>query len=549
MILDHNGKPINFSYKGAKNNQRNRDYFSGSSSINNREEKVLSESERESLLSNLRNSYRNNIITSSIIECLQTNIGKVRVQSTTGNEDFDLKREKIFKNYLSNCEITGIDMATVLKLIMQELALAGDCLIILLKDMQFQLVSSERICSSRNPELRKPDEISGVRVNKFGAITHYRIINYDESGKLNKDKGTYIPAKDGIFIRNQTRIGSLRGIPFLASGINALQNIEEVQSAYTQKIKINSLFACAITSNNPYDDRWSMNNNSEDNRSSFTTLETGQLMVLEPNENITTIDASSGTNEIEKFLLYLITFIASPIVGCPEQIVGYSNGTFASSRVTKTQANFKFKQYREMLEDQLLKRLFAWLTRKNQLMGNLPEMEFSDYQDSCIFNWTYLPVLDKSKDYAVDKMAIENNLASYTEIFAEKGKDFKQEAEQIAQDKLLLQKLFQEEEESNTDEPSVSNTNTDSEDIKKKIEAYGIGVRGGSITPQEKDEEYFRSSLNLPEPNEAIKNAWEEDGGARRPITLKSQEAFEEEQNQISEDTDETLEESEEESE
>ena len=55
--------------------------------------------------------------------------------------------------------------------------------------------------------------------------------------------------------------------------------------------------------------------------------------------------------------------------------------------------------------------------------------------------------------------------------------------------------------------------------------------------------------MNLPEPNEAIKNAWEEDGGARRPITLKSQEAFEEEQNQISEDTDETLEESEEESE
>ena len=89
---------------------------------------------------------------------------------------------------------------------MQELALAGDCLILLLKNGRIQLIPSERIASSRNPDLRKPDEITGVRVNKLGAITHYRIVNYDPSGKLDKDKGTYIQAKDAIFIRNQNRI-------------------------------------------------------------------------------------------------------------------------------------------------------------------------------------------------------------------------------------------------------------------------------------------------------------------------------------------------------
>ena len=333
-------------------------------------------------------SYRNNIITNAIVECLQTNIGKVSVQSKTGNEEFDSKREKLFKYFLSNAEITNIDMASVLKLIMQELALAGDCLVLLLKNGRIQLIPSERIASSKNPELKKTDELNGVRVNKFGAITHFRIINYGADGKLNKDEGTYVKAQDAIFIRNQTRIGSLRGIPLLASADNALQNIEEVQSAYTQKIKINSLFACAITSNNPYDDRWSMNNETEEQRSSFTTLESGQLMVLEPNENITTIDSTSGSNDIEKFILYLITFIASPIVGCPEQIVGYSNGTFASSRVTKTQANFKFRQYREMLEDQFLKGCLLGILRNNS--WRLPEMDFVDYSDACRFNCTYL---------------------------------------------------------------------------------------------------------------------------------------------------------------
>ena len=94
------------------------------------------------------------------------------------------------------------------------------------EEWQNTTYSQWRIASSKNPDLRKPDEISGVRVNKLGAITHYRIINYDATGKLDKDKGTYISAKDAIFIRNQTRIGALRGIPLLASA-DALQNIEE----------------------------------------------------------------------------------------------------------------------------------------------------------------------------------------------------------------------------------------------------------------------------------------------------------------------------------
>ena len=54
-----------------------------------------------------------------------------------------------------------------------------------------------------------------------------------------------------------------------------------------------------------------------------------------------------------------------------------------------------------------------------------------------------------------------------------------------------------------------------------------------------KDEEYFRKTLELPEAEEAVKNAWDDDGSARRPITLKSQDAFEEEQNQIIENEDE----------
>nr|BAR32856.1 phage portal protein, lambda family (TIGR01539) [uncultured Mediterranean phage uvMED] len=536
QIFDHLGNKVsNFSYKGARSNPRENDFFTGFSSINQREEKVLSEGDRVQLLSNLRNSYRNNIITSGIVDCLQTNIGKVQIQSKTDNEEFNIQKEKLFKNYLQNCEITNLDLGSCLKLIIQELALAGDCLIVLLKNGKIQLIPSERISSSQDPSKRKADEINGVRVNKLGAITHFRVVGFDANGNINKDQGTYISAKDGIFIRNLTRIGSLRGIPMLASSMNALQSIEEIQASYTMKIKVNSLFACAITSNSPYDERWSLNNMDEASRSSFTKIEPMSLLMLENGEDIKTIDASSGVSEVEKYLLFLVNFVASPILGCPEAISGFSSSTFASSRVTKTQSNHKFKQYRELMEDQFLRRFVNWKTSKAVKFGDLDEI---DHKDSTNFNWSYLPVLDKQKEIQMDKMAIDNNLASYTEIFAEKGRDFAEEAQQIAKDKLLLEELMNKEKESSLGaSPDLSNQ--DSEDIKKKIEAYGVGVRGGSITPQQKDEDYFRESLDLPKAEKPVLDAWEDDGGARRPITLKSQEAFESEQSDIAENSEE----------
>jgi capsid protein len=527
QILDHKGNPVHFGYQGASINSKSIDYFTNFSSIHQREEKVLSEGERAKLLSNLRNSFRNNIITNAIVETLQTNVGKCKVQSKTGEKDFDSAREKLFKRWSNEIEITGHNLGNVLKLVIQELALAGDCLIVLLKNGKIQLVPSERICSSTNPEDRKSDEVSGCRINKYGAITHFRVCGYDANGNVDKQKGNYVTARDGIFIKNQTRIGSVRGIPMLAPAMNALQAIEEIHQSYTTKIKVNSLFACAITSNSPYDDRWSMNGHDGSNRSSFTTLESGSLLMLEEGEDIKEIDASKGTNEIEKFLLYLITFVASPIVGSIESLVGYSNATFASSRVTKTQANFKFKQYREMLEEQLLKRLFSWKTRKMQKFGDLPDdIDFNEYEDALSFNWTYLPVLDSEKQANVDAKMIENNLISYTDLFAEKGKDFEEEVQQIAKDKLLLQQL-------------MTNGKTESDggtSMKEMVDAYGVAVRSGSITPQFKDEQHIREMLNLPTTEQPVQDAWEQDGGARRPITLQSQEAFESTQEEIQEE-------------
>jgi hypothetical protein len=59
------------------------------------------------------------------------------------------------------------------------------------------------------------------------------------------------------------------------------------------------------------------------------------------------------------------------------------------------------------------------------------------------------------------------------------------------------------------------------EELEQNMEAYGKGVRAGVVTANETDEIHFRTLLKVPEAGPEVAKAWKEDGGIRRPVTLK----------------------------
>jgi hypothetical protein len=60
----------------------------------------------------------------------------------------------------------------------------------------------------------------------------------------------------------------------------------------------------------------------------------------------------------------------------------------------------------------------------------------------------------------------------------------------------------------------------DVERTKASVDAYGVAVRAGAITPNDQDEAHFRAALGLPAVNSNVARAWTDDRGVRRPITL-----------------------------
>jgi hypothetical protein len=52
------------------------------------------------------------------------------------------------------------------------------------------------------------------------------------------------------------------------------------------------------------------------------------------------------------------------------------------------------------------------------------------------------------------------------------------------------------------------------------LEAYGVGVRAGVLTPCLQDENEFRKMLRLPTAPAEVVSDWNSSSGVRRPITL-----------------------------
>jgi len=61
------------------------------------------------------------------------------------------------------------------------------------------------------------------------------------------------------------------------------------------------------------------------------------------------------------------------------------------------------------------------------------------------------------------------------------------------------------------------------EKVRARYDTIGTAVRAGMVTPTAEDEVAIREELGLPVMPPAAKAAWDEDGGARKPITLQSQ--------------------------
>jgi lambda family phage portal protein len=185
-----------------------------------------------------------------------------------------------------------------------------------------------------------------------------------------------------------------------------------------------------------------------------------------------------------------------------------------------------------MIQEHELPTFERWL-RMALLAGKIDGLDIRDYDrlKHVEFSGRTWPWVDPVKDIQAAREEIDLGINSRQSISREKGRDFAKMVSQNEEDVAMLEAagLLA---GSGASEGAGSSGDADRnaiefETLKSKFDAYGVAVRAGCITPQTVDEESFRAEAGLPDMSKEAIQAWVDDKGIRRPITLQSQAAFE----------------------
>ena len=138
--------------------------------------------------------------------------------------------------------------------------------------------------------------------------------------------------------------------------------------------------------------------------------------------------------------------------------------------------------------------------------------------------------VDVGRNSAATIADLDANLTTLEEQFAMRGLDWREQTRQRIREETFIDaecakvglspaRIRSSLQKSAAETPATEPGNP-TEDVKVAMDAYGVGVRAGAITPNDEDEKHFRERMQLPAANSNVRRAWSEDDGTRRPITI-----------------------------
>ena len=139
------------------------------------------------------------------------------------------------------------------------------------------------------------------------------------------------------------------------------------------------------------------------------------------------------------------------------------------------------------------------------------------------FNGAAVPKLHFKVEPAEDQA----NLATVVNTLSQAG--FKADPAELSERFGLKLRYEAPEQQFSLTGPTGPTSPTDQfQDLKQKYDALGVAIRAGLLTPTPELEAQTRAELGMPEMSDEVKTAWQETGGVRKPMTIKTADAADE---------------------
>ena len=441
-------------------------------------------------------------------------VTRFNFQARSGDKGLDRAIEDFVKAWSRklNCDVAGRhSLKRMIRLVETRRIIDGDAFLVRMSSGHLQGIEGDRI---RTPDDVKKEEegktwFNGIQCSPGGRARRYGVHRRTSNGNYELERK--VPARNVYSVGYFTGFDQKRGVSPLTSALNSFQSIYESFDKALAKIGLIQALTLVTYEDLSEDDP----DDADDNNSTPPEVSFGEgpsHLQLDRDDKAEILESNSPAPNTADFW-QAITGVGLKALDIPMSFADESFTNFFGAKAAWQHYARSAKAKQEDLHDDILLPMSIWrlaiafdsgelLIPSGRTIGSLG----LDWIPEGVPWWRPL------EDVTAEVMAIDNKLKSRRQVRREThGDDWFDVVQQLAEEEQFMREL----------------NIQDDKDVKGKLDAYGVGVRAGTITPQIDDEQTVREMLGLSPMSDEVDRDWQATRGVRTPTTIQTEEPTE----------------------
>jgi capsid protein len=274
----------------------------------------------------------------------------------------------------------------------------------------------------------------GCIFGDFGELIAFNIYRSDGSNRQ-------VLAQSMMHIVDHEYASGARGVPMLQHSINSIQDEMDILELEKLAVKDNADVTRVIKKTGGFiDGDMASELGAGTSYENIAARMGGKLLALEPGEDFQSFTSNRPSPTFTGFLAALERDISQGVlpyefVNDPSKIGG------ASVRLVTAKASRVFEKYQQIIIEALCRPTWGYIIGQGIAAGELPDdPKWADTSWTTPKNVT----VDAGRESANDRADVELGMVSLSEIYAQRGMDFRAEMEKRAQDMAHVAHLAKE---------------------------------------------------------------------------------------------------------
>jgi capsid protein len=300
-------------------------------------------------------------------------------------------------------------------------------------EAKLQLMEAHRVGDPLEESVVIPGIHDGIVYGPYGEYTAVNVYKSDGSNRQ-------ILAQSMMHVVDHEYASGCRGIPLLQSSINSIQDEMEILALEKQAVKDNGDVVRTIQKQGGVLDQDTANELGALNTPSYASIANtmgGKLLVLDQGESLSSHTSTRPNSTFVGFLAALERDIAQGVL--PYEFVGDSSKLGgATVRLVTAKAGRVFAKYQTIVIEQFCVPTWGYIIGQGIAAGDIP-----DDPKWTEVSWTTPKsvTVDAGREAANDRADVEMGLLSMSELYAQRGLDFRTEMNKRAADMVHIQDL------------------------------------------------------------------------------------------------------------